>query len=98
MIGRCLERSTPFGVVLIRAGREVGEPAEPYAVGTTAEIVEHERLPDGRMHLLCVGAARFKVDESLAGEPYAVGRVSPVADEPPGADAAELAARLLQTL
>jgi Lon protease-like protein len=98
MIGRCLERSTPFGVVLIRAGREVGDPAEPYDVGTMAEIVEHARLPDGRLHLLCVGSSRFKVHESVAGEPYAVGRVTPVDDEPPGADAAELGARLLHTL
>src|SRR2546428_795565 len=44
MVGRCLEASSAFGVVLIRAGREVGEPATPYSVGTTAPIVRHERL------------------------------------------------------
>ena len=94
MIGRCLERSEPFGVVLIRAGREVGEPAEPYAVGTFAEIVRHEALPDGRMHLLCVGQGRFRVRELLPGEPYARGLVEELVDGPLGPDAAALAARL----
>jgi Lon protease-like protein len=94
MIGRCLERGAPFGVVLIRAGLEVGEPAEPYEVGTTAEIVQHERLPDGRMRLLCIGRDRFRVREQLAGEPYAVGRVEEVVDEPVRTDLAGPTARL----
>jgi Lon protease-like protein len=94
MIGRCLERASPFGVVLIRAGLEVGDPAEPYAVGTTAEIVEHERLPDGRMHLLCVGRERFRVRALLAGEPYLQADVGPLADDPPAAELEGLAARL----
>ena len=34
MIRECLAEEKPFGVVLIRRGREVGETAEPYMVGT----------------------------------------------------------------
>src|SRR5688500_3653828 len=94
MIGRCLEQGSPFGVVLIRAGREVGEPAEPYAVGTTAEILRHERLPDGRLHLLCAGRGRFRLRALLDGEPYTRGEVEELVDESPGLDVDGLAERL----
>ena len=29
MIGDCVEREQPFGIVLIKEGQEVGDPAEP---------------------------------------------------------------------
>src|SRR5687768_9701668 len=98
MIGRCLEQSAPFGVVLIRAGLEVGAPAEPYAVGTRAEIVRHERLDDGRLNLLCVGRERFRVRELIPGEPYLLGLVEELADAPIEPDAADLAAELSAAL
>jgi Lon protease-like protein len=98
MIGRCLERSTPFGVALIRAGREVGAAAEPYAVGTTASIVEHARLPDGRLHLVAVGVGRFRLCELLPGEPYLQGRVEEVVDEPVEPEAPALAGRFAAAL
>jgi Lon protease-like protein len=98
MIGRCLERSAPFGVVLIRAGLEVGEPAEPHEAGTFAEIAQHERLPDGRMHLLCVGRGRFRVREMVPGEPYARARVEELVDEPSTGEPAGLTARLVAAL
>jgi Lon protease-like protein len=93
MIGRCLEAAAPFGVVLIRAGREVGDPATPYPVGTTAEIVQHERLADGRMTLLCVGRERFRISALHADQPYLAADVEPVAElavEPAAADLAAL--------
>src|SRR2546422_11144758 len=74
MVGRCLEASSAFGVVLIRAGREVGEPATPYSVGTTAQIVRHERLADRRLNLLCVRRPRLRLPQLRPGPP------SPAAD------------------
>ena len=44
MMGECLRERRPFGVALIRQGREVGEPAEPLDVGTIAQIAAVERL------------------------------------------------------
>jgi len=38
MINQCLESRSPFGVLLIRSGNEVGTPTEPFEVGTTASI------------------------------------------------------------
>jgi Lon protease-like protein len=86
MIARSLEADAPFGAVLIRKGTEVGAPATPYAVGTIARIVQHERLDDGRMHLVCVGAERFRILELRDDDPYLTAQVEPVAeatDEPP---------------
>jgi Lon protease-like protein len=39
MVRSCMRNSSSFGVVLIRAGREVGH-AETYDVGTMAKIVD----------------------------------------------------------
>src|SRR5438445_13035426 len=60
MIGDCLEEGHSFGVVAIEEGSESG-PATPYDVGTLAKIVRIDRLDDGRMNLLVMGAARFDV-------------------------------------
>ena len=75
MIGRCLEEKMPFGVALIRKGSEVGEPAEPYEVGTTAHIARVQHLPEGRMNLVCLGGQRFRMLRTLRQEPYLVGEV-----------------------
>jgi Lon protease-like protein len=86
MIGRCLEAEAPFGAVLIQQGVEVGAPATPYPVGTLARIVQHQRLDDGRMHLVCVGAERFRIVELRDDEPYLTALVEPLAEtaeEPP---------------
>ena len=61
MIQFCLERSVPFGVVLIRQGVEAYGPiAEPYPVGCTARIIEMEPLSEGRMNIVAVGQERFR--------------------------------------
>jgi len=43
MIATCIEKGSPFGVALIQDGEEVGGPAKPYEVGTTARITQVER-------------------------------------------------------
>ncbi len=85
MVDRCLERDEPFGVVLIRAGREVGPLSGAIAqVGTMAVIRRAGRYPDGRFDILTVGQQRFHLEAvDSASEPYLVGRVS-FLDEPLG--------------
>lgn len=77
---RCLERNQPFGVVLIRQGREVGGGNLAIsAIGTTAEIRSADRQPDGRYELLVVGGGRFEVrDVDTDSEPYLVADVKPL--------------------
>jgi Lon protease-like protein len=75
MIGECIQHGQGFGVVLIRSGEEVGEAAEPVEVGTTAQIVQVESVADGRMNILCVGKARFRIAHLLHDKPYLSGQV-----------------------
>ncbi len=85
MVARCLREDSPFGVVLIRDGREVGGgPASIAAVGTVAEIREANRFSDGRYELLVVGTRRFRIESVAVGrEPYLVGTVE-LLDDPVG--------------
>jgi Lon protease-like protein len=82
MIGRCIDRSEPFGVVLLRDGKEVGPLTGRVAeVGTTALIREAGRYADGRMDLMTVGGRRFRIhDVDGEREPYLVGEVSLLAE------------------
>jgi Lon protease-like protein len=83
MIERCIEHAAPFGIVVIRAGQEVGATEVAIAgVGTFAEIREATRLPDGRYDILVVGGGRFAVDSvDTAKEPYLVAEVTGIEDE-----------------
>jgi Lon protease-like protein len=92
MIGTCTDEDRPFGVVLIREGREVGGGAVPFEIGTKARIVGVDRLEDGRLNIVTVGTERFRiVSWSGAKKPYMVGEVEPLADPAEtGAEAGEL--------
>jgi Lon protease-like protein len=98
MIGRCIEEERPFGVVLIRSGPEVGGPATPHAVGTTAEISGWKRLEDGRMNLIAMGTLRFRIIEVVRQEPYLVARVTTLLDAEPQPEIGPLAEEVHTTL
>ena len=75
MINSCLAHNAPFGVVLIRAGAEVGGGAEPHPVGTWAHVSRVERLPDGRIDIEAIGQERFKIATLHADRSYLTGTV-----------------------
>jgi Lon protease-like protein len=77
MVRHCLESSSPFGVVLIRQGREVGIGAISFTgIGTIAEIRDAGSDDDGRYDLLVVGTRRFEIRRVLSGRrPYLVAEV-----------------------
>ncbi|NJK80472.1 MAG: peptidase S16 [Chloroflexaceae bacterium] len=81
MIGRCLEEGSPFGVILIRHGQEVGEPAMPHDIGTVVQINASVRLEDGRMLIATIGQQRFKVSRIVHQLPYMVAQVSLLPEE-----------------
>jgi Lon protease-like protein len=85
MVGRCIAAGEPFGVVLIKDGREVGDaPVSLAQVGTTAIIRQAGRYPDGRLDIVTVGGRRFRIDALHEHrEPYLVGEVE-ILDEPIG--------------
>src|SRR5687768_14393081 len=99
MVEACLADDSPFGVVLIREGREVGEgELAVAAVGTLAEIREATRYPDGRFDLVTLGTQRFRL-ESVRVSPshFLVGEMEPMGEVLGAADRARrLADRVSQ--
>jgi Lon protease-like protein len=61
MVRRCMRERTPFGVVLILTGAEVGAVTDLAEVGTTARIVDFYSMPDGLLGITCVGESKFRV-------------------------------------
>lgn len=77
MVRHCLTDKRPFGVLLIREGKEVGGSAVPYMVGTTARITEVDTLTDGCMNIETVGQHRFRVHRLRSGDtPYLQGEIT----------------------
>lgn len=64
MISRCLRHDTPFGVVLIKDGREAGR-ATTHDVGTLATVVDWYQGSDGILGITALGSGRFRL---LAGD------------------------------
>ncbi len=76
MISGCMDSAEPFGVVLIRSGLEaLGPLAETYSVGCTAQIVQVEKLPGGRLNIATVGQERFRIHNLTYDQPFLVGQV-----------------------
>jgi uncharacterized protein len=100
MTRRCLDTGEPFGIVLIRDGREVGQdrPGALASVGAFTEIREAGRYSDGRFDLLAAGTGRFEIASvDATREPYLVADVRPleerVGDEPRAEHLAAVAVR-----
>lgn len=78
MVEMCLATQSPFGVVLSREDDDsYGFPSDPNLTGTSAQITQVERLPDGRMNILAVGVERFQVVSLRFDRPYLIGVVEP---------------------
>jgi Lon protease-like protein len=77
MVEDCMREDALFGVVCIQSGPEVGGPALPYTIGTTARIVGVERESPKLLHIVTVGQERFRIRELVSGKPYLVGKVEP---------------------
>ena len=61
MTKACLRDERPFGVCLIREGREVGDPAVPEAVGCLAAIEQWDMPQLGLFQLVARGGERFRL-------------------------------------
>ncbi len=61
MAKACLKDGSPFGVCLILEGGEVGTPATPAAVGTTARISSWDMPQLGLLHVSARGEQRFRI-------------------------------------
>jgi len=81
MLRYCLDNEEDFGVVLIKEGSEVGDPAVPFEIGTTAHIIDSKQIDGGRIHVLGKGMRRFEILELLEGKPYMRCRAQYLAEE-----------------
>jgi len=61
LVRECARGDRPFGVCLILAGQETGDPALPAAVGTLAYIRDFHRDEGGLLVIEVEGGARFQV-------------------------------------
>jgi ATP-dependent Lon protease len=74
MVRECLDAKSPFGLLLAINDGIV-------RVGCTAEILEVvKRYPDGRMDIITVGRAPFRVVELFTGDPLLEGCVDYLED------------------
>lgn len=95
----CLKDNAPFGVCLIREGREVGAPAVPAKVGTLARIVDWDMAQLGVLQVVACGEGRFRLlERRTQPDGLARGRAEPIADDEDGPVPAGAArcARLLE--
>ena len=81
MIQHCLDSDSKFGVVLIKAGSEVRDPAIPYSTGTMAHIVQVNRVEGGRMFVSVTGQQRFQIKDITQDRPYIAAQVELLQDE-----------------
>lgn len=78
MIGQCVARRQPFGVVLLKRGateHHLGETAEPYPIGCSAVITRVQPQPGGRMNIVAQGKDRFRIHRLERDQPYLSGLV-----------------------
>lgn len=77
LVRQCLEYEQPFGVVLIRHGKEASGPLPaPYPVGCTARIIKMKPLQGGRINILTIGVERFRtMTLDAKKQPYLTGIV-----------------------
>ena len=83
MAARCMRTDSPFGVCLIREGREVGEVAQPHDLGSMATIVDWDMSQPGLLFITTRGGPRFRIIErKIQSDRLQTARVSWL-DEPP---------------
>ena len=92
LIGGCLENGEPFGVVLDRNAKEVGDDLDPVGFGTSAQIGEVTNLPQGRLLIVARGDRRFRVERVLGTKPFWSAEVSYLGEPIGPGDAATLQA------
>jgi len=82
MAKACLRDQAPFGVCLIREGREVGAPAIPADVGTLARIASWDMPQLGVLQITALGEQRFRIlERRVQADGLTLGTIEPLAAE-----------------
>jgi Lon protease-like protein len=80
MLRYCRDNDLPFGVVLIKSGAEVGEPAIPYSIGTIAHIIQITPVDGGRIFIAVTGGERFEIKAIEQYRPYMTAEIEPLVE------------------
>ncbi len=94
LIGECVERGEPFGLVY-------ADDDGVRSTGTLAEVVEvTDRLEDGRLNIVVEGGERFRLVELTDGRSFHTGTIEPLddVDDPPAEEDVERALRVFRRL
>jgi Lon protease-like protein len=99
MTKSCLRESRPFGVCLIREGREVGTAAVPQAVGCLASIERWDMPQLGVFQLVARGGERFRIrDMRVAPNQLISAAVESLPPDAPAAEVDPLCREVLQAI
>lgn len=93
MIGDCLENDSGFGILNVDPGTR--QPAE---VGCAADILEVQKLPDGRMNILTMGRNRFRIVDYNYEKSYLISTVEWIEDRDDEADELDRLANQMKQL
>ncbi|HEX9686122.1 MAG TPA: LON peptidase substrate-binding domain-containing protein [Burkholderiales bacterium] len=99
MTKACLRDARPFGVCLIREGREVGTAAVPEPVGCFATIESWDMPQLGLFHLVARGGGRFRIREMRVASNHLISAgVEPIPPDDSGHDVEPLCREVLQAI
>lgn len=101
MVRDCMKHNAPFGVVLIKSGQEVGQAAEPEAIGCLASITDWDMENLGVMMLRTEGGERFRILETrVLADQRLEGRIAmlPADSSPPISDMHVECAKALKSI
>ena len=99
MTKACLRDERPFGVCLIREGREVGTAAVPEPVGCLATIESWDMPQLGLFHLIARGGGRFRIREMRVASNHLISAmVEPIPPDDAAHEVEPLCREVLQAI
>jgi len=91
MVADALDGDRTIGMAMLKPGWEASAQPDVHSVGGAGEIVESEKLPDGRYNILLEARFRYRiVREETTPAPYRTASVEPISSIPfadPGEEA-----------
>ena len=99
MTKACLSEKRPFGVCLIKEGREVGTAAVPEPVGCLAAIEQWDMPQLGVFQLVARGGARFRIREMRVAPNHLISaEVEPIPTDAAAGEVDPLCREVLQAI
>lgn len=93
MVNDCLEHDLSFGILNVDP-----RTPEPAIVGCSADILEVQKLPDGRMNILTIGRNRFRVKDWKYDRSYLIGVIEWIEDKEEDIDELDTLAKNMRKL